>query len=426
MTLPFASGNLSRPDSPFDPNSGVNPVGPLGTQPPISTPVVLTGVKAQTGINQLRGSTVAGSTGIGIPKQVTNVSVNMSNASKGSTSLLTVTFQRDPSDKSYAGVVVYVKGYQGNQTPTQVASGTDSPLNVVLNNTGESISLVVQAIGNAGSAPLATAPSTGLTLPQNVSGGFGTSTSTNLTSSQVQQIAGGGASAVLSFGIVTAQPANLNLTTDGTFDWCATDPGNAGLNNDSLTQNLRWKRSNGELARCYRNLAPASNSHGTNQTNIQGLTSNFGQCSLSATAGDEGADDADGFAGVNNRAPMTNAFAVRGLYLPFGTDVGYGFSLASYADTTLRTLKLYLGQNPNTTSVSMTTRIIATLQDGSAPQIQMDRTYTTGGSSPYDFYMLPISFRAKTGCKLVVTITMISTSGASGNAEVDFVAATVS
>lgn len=160
-------GNLSRNDSIFEANSGV------------STPAVLTGVRSQTGINQLRGSTVAGATSVGIPKQVSNVAATMSNASTGSTSKVTITFQRDPSDKSFSGVTVYVRGYQGNQTPTQIASGTDSPLNVILNNTGESVSLIVQATGNGGVSPLATAPTTGLILPKNVSGGFGTSTSTN-------------------------------------------------------------------------------------------------------------------------------------------------------------------------------------------------------------------------------------------------------
>lgn len=203
-------GSLAKPDSVF--------VGPE----PTSVPITLAGVRAQTCINQLRGSTVSGSTGIGIPKQVSNVAVNMSGASKGSTSLLTVTFQRDPSDKSYSGVIIYVTGYQGNRTPTQVASGTDSPLNVVLNNTGESISIIVQAKGNAGSAPLATAPTTGVTLPKNISGGFGASTATNLTSVQVQQIAGGGTVGTGSLTLSSAiqsTPLTVNLSTQGTYDW---------------------------------------------------------------------------------------------------------------------------------------------------------------------------------------------------------------
>jgi hypothetical protein len=51
----------------------------------------------------------------------------------------------------------------------------------VLNNTGESISIAVQARGNYGDADQNTAPTTGIRLPQSNAGGFGTSTNTGLT-----------------------------------------------------------------------------------------------------------------------------------------------------------------------------------------------------------------------------------------------------
>jgi hypothetical protein len=132
-----------------------------------------------SGISQIRGINRSGATGAGIPQHVTNVSTSMANASAGSTSTISVTFRRDPTDVNFNGVTVWVKGYQGNQTPTQVASGTDSPINFILNNTGEALSVTVQANGNGGSAPITTAPTAGLTLPRSTSGGAGTTTTTS-------------------------------------------------------------------------------------------------------------------------------------------------------------------------------------------------------------------------------------------------------
>ena len=146
---------------------------------------VLNEASNRSNINQIRGVTKAGSTGSGIPKHVTNVSVLMSSASAGATSKIVVTFRRDPTDSTFTGVTVYAKGYQGNQSPTQVGFGTDAPLTVILNNTGESVSLIVQATGNGGSAPMSTAPSCGVKLPASSNGGFGTITTTNITTAQI-------------------------------------------------------------------------------------------------------------------------------------------------------------------------------------------------------------------------------------------------
>ena len=61
-------------------------------------------LSAGAGVSQIRGTTVSGSTGAGIPKHVTDIGTAMSNASTGSTSTVTVTFRRDPTDKAFAGV----------------------------------------------------------------------------------------------------------------------------------------------------------------------------------------------------------------------------------------------------------------------------------------------------------------------------------
>lgn len=127
-------------------------------------------------LSQIRGVAAKGSTGAGIPRHVTNVSSSIAKASTGATNAVTVTFSRDPADTSHSKVNVYVRGYQGNKSPVQIASGSESPVTFVVNNTGETISILVQAQGNAGAAPLDTAPSTGVQLPKSTSGGYGAET----------------------------------------------------------------------------------------------------------------------------------------------------------------------------------------------------------------------------------------------------------
>src|SRR5258705_7323531 len=131
--------------------------------------------RAGTGaqINQIRGVSVAGTTGVGIPKQVTNVSASVSNASTGNTCIVKVTYRRDATDKYFSGVQVFVRNYNGNAANVALASGSDSPITFVLNNTGENVEITVQATANSGAAPLDSSPTAGVKLPKSTSGGFG-------------------------------------------------------------------------------------------------------------------------------------------------------------------------------------------------------------------------------------------------------------
>lgn len=145
----------------------------------VSTGLVFAVDENQTKVNQIHGINPAGSTGAGIPKPVTNVTASIANASVGATSTVSVRFQRNPQDNNFAGVRIYAKGYQGNKTSVQVGGGQDSPCTVILNNTGESVTLVVQSVGNGGVSPLASSPTYGIKLPKSKTGGAGTSTITS-------------------------------------------------------------------------------------------------------------------------------------------------------------------------------------------------------------------------------------------------------
>jgi hypothetical protein len=155
-------------------DSTVNP----GTSRTLVTQTTVNDSSARNAINQLRGTDPKGSLGSAIPKQVTNVGAAISNGQVGTTSTVRVTFHRDPSDKNYSAASIWVKGYQGNSTPVQVAQSYESPATFVLNNTGEPVSILVQSTGNGGQAPLSSAPTTGITLPKSTTGGYSTQTIT--------------------------------------------------------------------------------------------------------------------------------------------------------------------------------------------------------------------------------------------------------
>lgn len=143
----------------------------------------LNDAQARNGVNQLRGQSQKNSQASGIPKQVTNVGASTSAAATGTTSTVRVTFHRDPSDKNYGAAAVWVKGYQGNNNPVQVAQSYESPATFVLNNTGEPLGIIVQSTGNGGQAPLSSSPTTGLRLPKSSVSGYSTSTTTAYTPS---------------------------------------------------------------------------------------------------------------------------------------------------------------------------------------------------------------------------------------------------
>jgi hypothetical protein len=177
-------------------------------------------------INQIRGIAANGSTGAGIPRHVTALSAAISNASKGATSTVSVSFRRDPSDLNFGGVNVYVKGYQGNNSFVKIAGGSDSPVTVTLNNTGEAVSFATQATGNSGSAPLSTAPTTGAKLPKSALGGFGTTTVTTITntgSSSVTALSGfigpGWEPVKAVFGLGTQANGSLGVAANTVYVW---------------------------------------------------------------------------------------------------------------------------------------------------------------------------------------------------------------
>jgi hypothetical protein len=103
-----------------------------------------------------------GPAGLNTPGHVQSVKTIVQRTSDIS-SKVTVQFKRNPQDYFFVDAKVYVVGYKGNPQPVQVASG-QSPISFSLENTGEPVSVVVQASGNQGPAPLNSAPNATLQL----------------------------------------------------------------------------------------------------------------------------------------------------------------------------------------------------------------------------------------------------------------------
>lgn len=94
----------------------------------------------------------------GIPKQVISCRGTESPASQVDRvySQVAVSFTRDPSDKNFAGVHIWLTGYHGNNNPVLITDASDSPAVFLVETTGENVTVTVQPFNsNHVSAPFA-------------------------------------------------------------------------------------------------------------------------------------------------------------------------------------------------------------------------------------------------------------------------------
>src|SRR6266568_706827 len=114
-------------------NSEVNP----GTKSAFSFATSLPVLAARAQVNQVKGIQPQKGSGAGLPLHVNDIQASVANAVAGTTCTVTIQFKRNPADSAFSAAKVYVKGYQGNQSPTFLTAGSDSPVKLVLGNTGE-------------------------------------------------------------------------------------------------------------------------------------------------------------------------------------------------------------------------------------------------------------------------------------------------
>jgi hypothetical protein len=88
----------------------------------------------------------------GTPAQLLSVSAveSPTKVQAKTVSLVSVTFTRDTSDSNFGGMRVWLTGYKGTVTPVIVAEGTQSPINFLLETTGETVTITGQAVGTSG------------------------------------------------------------------------------------------------------------------------------------------------------------------------------------------------------------------------------------------------------------------------------------
>ena len=378
---------------------------------PVSTGVVFAVDENQSKINQLHGINPAGSVGAGIPKPVSNVGASVSNGSVGSTCTVNITFQRDPSDNNFAGVTIYVKGYQGNNAPVQVGASADSPCTVILNNTGEPVILIVQSVGNGGVSPITTSPTCAIKLPKNSNGGYGTQTTTNLTLAQIPSTPAGSLvlSSLTTLSTGGSQGPAVNLDTEGSFDWWTINP------NTTTPANCCYPNAEALVFAC-------ANRGSFGRFRTQLFCGSGGADALSTAGSPAFASTTVSYASNQNALIMTAGSSITGVS-------NNGISLTSLALVSvdpnipfggwLAWIPLPTGRS-TTVNVhfalrACTATLKAILLDGSNGDITVTQTGISGGSSGTWFNFYRATFTVKSNQYLpMLFIQILETAGVAG------------
>lgn len=88
----------------------------------------------------------------GLPKSLLSISATQEPIKQQTKTMsqVIVTFTRDPSDPTFAGVNIWFTGYNGNPNPQLMKGGTDSPIIFECEATGETVTVHGQLVGQSG------------------------------------------------------------------------------------------------------------------------------------------------------------------------------------------------------------------------------------------------------------------------------------
>jgi hypothetical protein len=105
----------------------------------------------------------------GAPQQIVSVTATESPVKLNSrmVSLVSISFIKDPADINFSSVRIWFKGYQGssNYQLMPLGSSSDSPISILVETTGETVVVAVQAVSAGGTAAdLANCPTALVTL----------------------------------------------------------------------------------------------------------------------------------------------------------------------------------------------------------------------------------------------------------------------
>lgn len=138
------------------------PVKPIAPRPPVGAPVKVLTVTNPT---HSKGADPSGKNGI--PLVLNSVAAVQTPVKDQSLvkSAVSVNFTRNPADKNFDHVNIWVTGYHGSSNPVLEAAGNSSPISFILDATQETISVYAQTVSSTGfSAPVSFAAHTTVRL----------------------------------------------------------------------------------------------------------------------------------------------------------------------------------------------------------------------------------------------------------------------
>lgn len=259
------------------------------------------------------------------------------------------------------------------------------------------------------------APPASITVPAADSGAGAVGVSLRYARADHVHPAASAPAGVLTLASVTASPAALNVSTEGTRDWLILSPGNNSGADSAVTSWRSKLRGDSLLPTSWRNIAVSSTS-GESANSVSPMV-------VSATAGDEKCDATDIFT-APNQSPTTNSGWWRSLFANPGVS-NFGFSFSLIADpSALRTMNLYLGNIINNGGPTQTVTVTCHLLDGSAADLVIPVVLTIGGAAGNIWRRVSVQFASAYSTRMEVTALMTGPSGV--NAELAFQALTVS
>jgi hypothetical protein len=185
-----------------------------------------------------------------------------------------------------------------------------------------------------------------------------------------------------------AAPSTLNISTEGTKDWCALTAVVADTNPVGTDGSWHWKMLGGFLRRSMKLVFPGGTS------SLSALTDST--IAISASAGDDA--HTTGTVGTDNLSSNTHAARINANTNTVYT--GWGFTLEAPADTATKTLRIYMGLESGTATVT------ARLSDGSV----VDQTTTvTSGASVTTYYTITVTYKALSSGQRLNLSCLIST-----------------
>jgi hypothetical protein len=222
---------------------------------------------------------------------------------------------------------------------------------------------------------------------------------------------GGGSAGSLSISSANA-PGTVNLSTDGPIDWFLVTGQSLSNNQVDGKNQFIWKKFGGGFAQQNFSTIMVS---GTPRLSVAtGQATSGGPIAFSANAGDAATSS-----GVSTVVPPS---AYSPYFLVNAAAVDFGWQFAVEANSTLRTMKVYLGGGAFSSVADIT--VTAHLMDGSAADQAVVISSTVSGTAGPG-YVVTIQYKSANPTKLLVTALITRIQDPGFTAELTFLGAAI-